>query len=98
MTLGPAIWRRNGVGELATGERVLFVETYLVAWTAGGEPVRDNWEAHEHDLVDDMRWWALEDLATCEDRIYPERLLELLPDVAAGRYPVAVVDITVPRG
>jgi len=98
VTLGPAIWRRSGVGDLASGERVLFVETYMVAWVPGGEPVRDNWEAHEHDLVDDLRWWALHDLSACEDRIYPERLLELLPDVAAGRYPVEVLDITVPRG
>jgi len=63
----------------------------------GGEPVRDNWEAHEHDLVDDMRWWTLADRAACEERVFPERMLELLPDVAAGRYPDEVMDITVKR-
>jgi 8-oxo-dGTP pyrophosphatase MutT (NUDIX family) len=95
VTLGPAVWRRTAPGILADGERVLLVETYMVAWVPGGEPVRDHWEAHEHDLVDDLRWWTLEDLAACEEQIFPERFLELLPDVAAGRYPETVLDITV---
>ncbi len=95
--LGPAVWRREGTGSLASGEMVLFKETYIVAHCPGGEPVRDGWEAHEHDLVDDLRWWSLEDLAACGDVIYPEGLLALLPDVAAGRYPAEPLDITVAR-
>ncbi len=95
VTLGPIVWHRTSPGELPDGERVLLRETYVMAWVPGGEPVRDNWEAHEHDLVDDLRWWTIEDLAACEDRIFPERLLELLPGVAAGRYPETIVDITV---
>jgi 8-oxo-dGTP pyrophosphatase MutT (NUDIX family) len=92
--LGPAVWRREGIGSLASGETVLFKETYLVARCAGGEPVRDGWEAHEHDLIDDLRWWTPADLAACADAVYPERLLELLPDVAGGRYPTEPLDIT----
>ena len=95
--LGPAVWRREGIGSLASGEMVRFKETYLVAHCAGGEPARDGWEAHEHDLVDDLRWWTLEDLAACADAIYPEQLLDLLPDVAAGRYPAEPLEITVPE-
>lgn len=98
ITLGPAVWRRTAPGMLPDGERVMQIETYMVAWVPAGEPVRDNWEAHEHDLVDDMRWWTLEALATCGERVFPERMLELLPEVAAGRYPGELVDITVPRG
>jgi 8-oxo-dGTP pyrophosphatase MutT (NUDIX family) len=93
--LGPAVWRREGAGSLASGEAVLFKETYIVARCAGGEPVRDGWEAHEHDLVDDLRWWSLADLAACGDVIYPEQLLDLLPDVAAGLYPDELLDITI---
>lgn len=95
--LGPAVWRREGVGALASGEVVLFKETYLVARCAGGEPARDGWEPHERELVDDLRWWRLADLAACGEAIYPERLLELLPDVAAGRFPAEPLDITVVR-
>jgi 8-oxo-dGTP diphosphatase len=92
--LGPPVWRREGIGNLSSGEAVVFKETYMVARCSGGEPARDGWEAHEHDLIDDLRWWTLEELAACPDAIYPERLLELLPDVAAGRYPAEPVDIT----
>ena len=95
--LGPAVWRREGPGSLANGEMVLFKETYLVAHCAGGEPVRDGWEAHELDLVDDLRWWTLADLAACGDVIYPVQLLDLLPDVAAGRFPAEPLDITLVR-
>ena len=95
--LGPAVWCRQGIGSLASGEMVLFKETYFVAHCPGGEPVRDGWEVHEHDLVDDLRWWSLEDLAACGDVIYPEQLLDLLPDVAAGRYPDEPLDITVAK-
>jgi 8-oxo-dGTP pyrophosphatase MutT (NUDIX family) len=97
VTLGPAVWRRDTIGPLPSGETVLFKQTYIVAHCAGGEPVRDGWEAHEHDLVDDLRWWSLADLAASGEVIYPERMLELLPDVAAGRYPAEPLDITVAR-
>lgn len=93
--LGPVVWRREGAGMMPDGERVLFVETYVVAFCAGGEAVRDGWEAHEHDLVDDLRWWSLEEILATEERIYPERLVELLPDVIEGRYPAEPLVITV---
>lgn len=95
--LGPVVWLREGAGVLASGERVLFRETYVVARCAGGEISRAGWEAHEVDLVDDMRWWRFEELLRTEERIYPERFLELLPDVLAGRYPSEPLVITVPR-
>lgn len=95
--LGPVVWLREGVGALASGERVLFRETYVVARCAGGEVSRAGWEAHEVDLVDDLRWWSFEELLVTRERIYPERFLELLPDVIAGRFPVEPMVITVPR-
>jgi 8-oxo-dGTP pyrophosphatase MutT (NUDIX family) len=85
--LGPEIWYREGVGYLANGDKVLFRERYLVARSAGGDVSRDGWEAHEHDLVDDMRWWTLADLAATTERVFPEGLAGLLPDILAGRFP-----------
>lgn len=93
--LGPAVWRREGLGALVTGETVIFKETYIVARCAAAEPVRDGWEDYEHDLVDDLRWWTLEELGACAEPIYPERFLELLPDVLAGAYPDEPLEITV---
>jgi 8-oxo-dGTP pyrophosphatase MutT (NUDIX family) len=93
--LGPAVWRRQGAGALVDGERALFRETYFVARCAGGELSREGWMDHEHDLIDDIRWWTLEELIACEEAIYPERLAELLPDIAAGSYPAEPLEITV---
>lgn len=85
--LGPVVWRRTAPHRLVGGELVLFQEYYLVARCRGGEPCRDAWEAHELDLVDDIRWWTLDELLACEEDIYPVGLCDLLPDVLAGRYP-----------
>ena len=95
--LGPAVWLRQGTGGLASGEVVIFKETYVVARCAGGEPSRAGWEDHEHDLVDDMRWWGLDELAACEDLVFPERFVELAAEIIAGRYPDPPLDITLQR-
>lgn len=87
VALGPVVWRRTAPQRLVGGELVLFQEHYLVARCAGGEPCRDAWEAHEIDLVDDIRWWTLPELRVCAEDIYPRDLRDLLPDVLAGRYP-----------
>jgi 8-oxo-dGTP pyrophosphatase MutT (NUDIX family) len=95
--LGPVVWLREGIGALNTGEKVLFKESYLVARCAGGEPCRDGWADYETDLIDDIRWWTFQEMASATTRIYPERLVELLPSVVAGDYPVEPLVITVPR-
>jgi len=87
IVLGPVIWRREGPLALAGGETVMFRERYLVARCAGGEPCRDGWDALERALVDDLRWWTADELAACEETIFPRELSALLPDVIAGRHP-----------
>lgn len=94
VALGPVVWLREGAGVLASGEQVLFKESYVVARCLGGEPSRAGWEAHENDLVDDIRWWSLEEIAVTSEPIYPERFCELIVQVAAGRYPEAPLEIT----
>lgn len=95
--IGPVVWFREGVGSLSSGETVLFRESYVVARCPGGETSRAGWEAHEVNMVEDMRWWSLDEVRATTERIYPERFIELLPDVAAGRYPSEPLVITVPR-
>lgn len=95
--LGPVVWLREGVGILHDGERVLFKESYLVARVDAGELSRAAWEAHEVDLVDDMRWWSLDELAAADLRIYPERMMELIGAIAAGDYPAEPMVITVAK-
>jgi 8-oxo-dGTP pyrophosphatase MutT (NUDIX family) len=93
VAFGPVIWRREGPLALAGGEVVMFREHYIVARCAGGEPSRDGWEALERQLIDDLRWWSLDELTACEDRIYPGGLLDRLPSVLAGVHPAEPVTI-----
>ncbi|CAN5761962.1 NUDIX hydrolase [soil metagenome] len=93
--LGPLVWLRASVFTLADGETVVLKESYFVAHCQGGEPSRAAWEPHEVALMDDMRWWSPDEIATAEEMIYPERLRELLPDIVAGRLPTAPLEISV---
>jgi 8-oxo-dGTP pyrophosphatase MutT (NUDIX family) len=95
--LGPVVWLREGAGVLHGGEPVLFKESYVVAHVTGGEPSRAAWAEHERELVDDIRWWTLEEIAATELRIYPERLRELIGAVATGEYPTEPMVITVTK-
>jgi 8-oxo-dGTP pyrophosphatase MutT (NUDIX family) len=94
--LGPAVWLRASVFTLADGETVILKESYFVARCPGGEPSRAAWEPHEVVLMDDMRWWSLAEIAAVDEMIYPERLRDLLPDIAAGRLPTTPLEISVP--
>jgi len=98
VALGPVVWLREAVLALEDGEAVLFKESYLVARCPGGEPSRAGWQALEHAMVDDMRWWTLAELAATDEPVYPEGLSALLGDIAAGCYPPRPVSITVRRG
>lgn len=80
--LGPVIDRREVVMGLETGDPALFKESYFVAWTAGGEVIRDGWQADEHELIDDIRWWSLEELAATRETVFPEGFAELAARVA----------------
>lgn len=82
--VGPVVWRRDGSLGLP-GE--MFQEYYVVARCAGGKPSRQGWEAHEHALIDDIRWWSLPELMTTGDRVHPIGLTGCLPDILAARYP-----------
>jgi 8-oxo-dGTP diphosphatase len=93
--LGPVVWLRQAAFDLESGERVMFRESYIVARCPGGTPSRDGWQALEHRLVDDIRWWTLDEVAVTDEPIYPERFADLLPDIAAGRYPDPPLSITV---
>jgi 8-oxo-dGTP pyrophosphatase MutT (NUDIX family) len=85
--LGPLVGRREGMMRLAGDEEVWFDEHYVLARCAGGEPVRHGWQADEHDLIDDIRWWTLAELSATEERVFPPALAVLLGDILAERLP-----------
>lgn len=72
--LGEIAW----CGEVVLRDRkqrpVLFKDTFILARCAGGEPCRDGWQDLEHEFIDDMRWWTLEELAHTAEPVWPADL------------------------
>jgi len=83
--IGPVVWLREG--QLDIPHRVMMRERYLVARCQGGEPHRGGWQALEHELIDEVRWWTQGELATTQELVFPPGLADLLPDILAGRFP-----------
>ena len=88
LSAGPVVWLCEAVRTLHDGETMLVQESFVVARCGAAEPRRDGWEPHEQALLDDMRWWTLEELTTTVEIILPGELATLLPDVIAGRHPL----------
>jgi 8-oxo-dGTP pyrophosphatase MutT (NUDIX family) len=84
--VGPLVWLSEAV--IADEEKapVHFKESYFVARTRGGSLSSHGWRAQEHALVDELRWWRLEELEETLEIIYPEGFAELLPDILAARF------------
>lgn len=92
--MGPVVWYRECVLLLADLEPVRFKESYMVARCAGGEPSRRGWDELERRLIDDIRWWTLDEIFDSSETIHPEGFAALLPDVVAKRYPATPLIIT----
>ena len=87
--LGPLIWRRDAIYRDRAQNPWRFRERYFVARCGGAEISRAGWQALEHELIDDIRWWTLDELAACAEPVVPENLAELLGGNLAGRPPAA---------
>lgn len=83
--IGPVVWVREGVMKMP--EPMLFRECYLVARCEGAEPTREGWNALERELIDDIRWWTLAELAMTAERVFPPGLAQRLPPILAGQLP-----------
>lgn len=90
--LGPVVWRREGELALAKGP-VWMDEHYVLARCPGGDPARHGWQADEHALIDDIRWWTHDELLATGERLFPPGLPDLLHDIVAGRLPAEPLTI-----
>ena len=45
---------------------------------------RDGWTDIEHDTIDELRWWSLDDLAAVDEEVFPVRLPELVRSLLGG--------------
>lgn len=98
LVLGPVVWRDETILRDEHLEPLLFRQRYVLARTAGGALSRAGWQALEHALVDELRWWTLAELRVTTETVYPLGLAELLADVLAGRVASEPLLIATPEG
>jgi len=92
VTLGPMIWRHDHVLTVA-GEPLLFRERYVLAYATHEDISTAGFTAIEREVVHDMRWWSLDEIAATHEPIFPVGIAALLPDIIAGRLPAEPVDL-----
>ena len=73
--LGEFLFRVNDIFTDRKGRPIRHVAMFHFARCAGGEPARGGWDALEQEFVDDIRWWSLDALETCPDRMFPPDLV-----------------------
>ena len=54
-------------------------EKYFLVRTDEFEPVDEGWSRTERATLTGHRWWAVDDLQTTNEKVYPEGLADLLP-------------------
>ena len=92
--LGPCVWTQE-VRFTFAGMRFEQFEHLHVAWVAEAvEPRPRGLEALEAMAFEGHRWWHVEELASADDVVYPERIREVLGDLVAGTIPDRPIDIT----
>ncbi len=92
ITLGPVVWN-DDVVIVVDGEPVFFREQYIVAWTAETNLTFEGWTELEREVIKDMRWWTVAEIAAATEQVYPEVLAQWLPDILARKYPAEVREI-----
>jgi hypothetical protein len=54
-------------------------ERFFFRIEADGAAVsRDEWTAHEREVMADHRWWSVDELAQTSDTVWPENIIGML--------------------
>jgi 8-oxo-dGTP pyrophosphatase MutT (NUDIX family) len=75
--LGPAVGRRS-VEFPFDGRIIVSDEVYFVVRVAGGAISTDGWTELERAVVEEHRWWTMDELRITAETVYPEDLLDLI--------------------
>jgi 8-oxo-dGTP pyrophosphatase MutT (NUDIX family) len=81
--LGP-VFTRSAVFDFVFEHCRQDEDIYLARVAGGGQPSRDGWTALEHDLIDELRWFELAELAAVQIEVFPVGLVELVRPLLAG--------------
>ena len=68
--------------QLDNGEHVLAEERFFLVRVADQSLSRDHWTQVENEVIADHRWWAIEELASTSETVFPETLVAILDKLA----------------
>jgi 8-oxo-dGTP pyrophosphatase MutT (NUDIX family) len=89
-SLEAELWERRFVLHLEDGP-VDQIERYFLVRLALERPDVSNTSTED---ICELRWWALRDLKSAEDRIYPDGLVEQIPALLSGSIPKRPSNLT----
>jgi 8-oxo-dGTP pyrophosphatase MutT (NUDIX family) len=90
--LGPWIWSREHVLRW-NGRDILQRERFHLVRVEGHEVDRSGNDANELRVIEEIRWWTVEDIAASGEDFSPGGLPDLLAPLLAGRLPAEPLEL-----
>jgi len=76
--VGEPLANRRFPMRMPSGEMVISVEQYFVVQAPAQNLSRDEWTAHETQVMADHRWWSAHELKSTEETVWPESIVTML--------------------
>ena len=92
--IGPCIWLRDHTVRMM-GQWYHAVERYYLARTPQSRISVDSWTELEVRMIQEYRWWSLEEIQASGDIFVPRQLGTLLPPILAGQVPTVPLEVGV---
>lgn len=89
---GPVVWTAERV-LCVHGKSRLLQESFILARTDATDLNRSGWTALEREVIQDMKWWTLDELRSTTETIFPTSLVQHLPALLAGDIPASPLEI-----
>ena len=80
-SVGPPVGQRELVLQLPDGEHVVADERFFRVEAKEATLSRDEWTAEEVEVMVAHRWWSRDELSQTSETVWPEKLIEMLPEV-----------------
>jgi 8-oxo-dGTP pyrophosphatase MutT (NUDIX family) len=79
-SVGPQVGQREFVLQLSDGEHVVADERFFRVEAKEATLSRDEWTAEEVEVIVAHRWWSRDELSQTSETVWPENLIEMLPE------------------
>jgi 8-oxo-dGTP pyrophosphatase MutT (NUDIX family) len=88
--LGPVVW--YGKLDLMVNDKQTKIdEKFIVARTSKHSVFFKDLIGYENKTLDDLKWFSLEEIKSCKEKVYPVLLIEYLQNIIKGKYPEAPI-------